>query len=175
MASVAGTVALSKGPFGASSEAKKEKLCEIPACNSTKDMFKNAMTRTERRVIPKGRIPGCPWDKDALGSGTWELIHAVCANFPETPSHADKARALEFFRGLAHLYPCPYCAKDFQEEMDKSPPVVESREALMQWACRQHNIVNQKLGKPAVVCDIAMLDERYKTGHPSCFVESEEE
>jgi FAD-linked sulfhydryl oxidase len=117
----------------------------------------------------EARIPGCPADRDELGAGTWALMHALAANYPDAPTPADQARAADFFNGLAALYPCPHCAEDFQTNMAASPPRVVTREALVLWVCEQHNLVNVKLGKPTMECTIPALDERYKTGHSSCW------
>ena len=176
----------------AGAEAPKDSSCANPACNSTKDMFRAAMrTRgTESntsgpaskkddkkgddgasmgRVSKATRIPGCPSDKDTLGAGTWELIHSIAANYPDEPTAKDKQRALDFFNGLAWLYPCPYCAEDFQKEIEASPPQVDSRKTLSLWACDQHNRINTKLGKTTRECSLTALDERFKTGHASCW------
>jgi FAD-linked sulfhydryl oxidase len=37
------------------------------------------------------------------------------------------------------------------------------------WLCRQHNVVNAKLGKPAFPCDFAALDARWRTGARECW------
>ena len=34
----------------------------------------------------------------------------------------------------------------------------------------QHNLVNEKLGKPKYDCSLSKLDERWRDGHPRCFV-----
>ena len=161
--------------------------CANPACNSTKDMFKMAMRMggDESKKKPAAgaagaasaagearsakRIPGCPVNRDELGAGTWALMHALAANYPDTPTPTDQAHAADFFNGLAALYPCPHCAEDFQANMETSPPRVATREALVLWVCEQHNLVNGKLGKPTMECTMPALDERYKTGHSSCW------
>ena len=51
---------------------------------------------------------------------------------------------------------------------------VESREALSVWLCRQHNVVNVKLGKPAFPCDFASLDARWRTGAKECWPDDAE-
>ena len=92
----------------------------------------------------------------------------MAANYPEEPSASTQARAREFMQGLALLYPCSYCAQDFQKEMSASPPDVGSRLAFSLWMCRQHNIVNKKLGKEEFDCQIGKLDERWKVGREGC-------
>jgi FAD-linked sulfhydryl oxidase len=42
------------------------------------------------------------------------------------------------------------------------------------WLCKQHNVVNEKLGKPAFACDFAALDARWRTGAPGCFAAADE-
>jgi FAD-linked sulfhydryl oxidase len=70
---------------------------------------------------------------------------------------------------LAEFYPCTWCAKDFQENLQKSPVATESREELCTWLCKQHNLVNQKLGKPLFDCQMENLDERWrKSSNPKC-------
>ncbi|CAN0405199.1 unnamed protein product, partial [Hapterophycus canaliculatus] len=46
---------------------------------------------------------------------------------------------------------------------------VGSRLALSLWACQQHNLVNEKIGKPTFQCTLPALDERWKTGKKSCW------
>ena len=108
--------------------------CANPACNSTKDMFKMAMRMggasskkkpateagSAASAAGEARIPGCPADRDELGAGTWALMHALAANYPDAPTPADQARAADFFNGLAALDPCPHCAEDFQHSSCQS-------------------------------------------------------
>ncbi len=45
----------------------------------------------------------------------------------------------------------------------------ETREDLCIWLCEQHNIVNEKLGKPKFNCSMDNLDERWrKSSNPDC-------
>lgn len=66
-----------------------------------------------------------------------------------------------FINLFSKLYPCKYCAKDFQEEIKKDPPKVESRENLSIWMCEMHNNVNKKLNKKTIDCKIDLLDEMF--------------
>lgn len=49
-------------------------------------------------------------------------MHTTAAHYPDTPSKETQAHAEAFFGGLAALYPCSYCRKDFSEEIKKDPP-----------------------------------------------------
>lgn len=74
-----------------------------------------------------------------------------------------------FFSALATFYPCTWCARDFQENIRISPTPVETRTELCQWLCEQHNLVNEKKGKPLFSCDMESLDERWrKSEKESC-------
>ena len=46
----------------------------------------------------------------------------MAAHYPEAPSDALKAHATSFIQALAQLYPCKYCAMDFQDKIVESPP-----------------------------------------------------
>ena len=62
-----------------------------------------------------------------------------------------------------------YCAKDFQDNLAKSPVKARSREDLSMWLCEQHNLLNEKLGKDLFKCDMKTLDERWrKSSDPRC-------
>lgn len=65
---------------------------------------------------------GCPVDRSQLGRSSWDLLHTMAANYPDDPSPETQRLLLNFFEALAHLYPCTYCAEDFQELMKTSPP-----------------------------------------------------
>eukprot|EP00241_Pyramimonas_parkeae_P009230 CAMPEP_0114233778 /NCGR_PEP_ID=MMETSP0058-20121206/5363_1 /TAXON_ID=36894 /ORGANISM="Pyramimonas parkeae, CCMP726" /LENGTH=90 /DNA_ID=CAMNT_0001345425 /DNA_START=1017 /DNA_END=1289 /DNA_ORIENTATION=- len=45
---------------------------------------------------------------------------------------------------------------------------VATREKFSKWVCEQHNIVNEKIGKPKYSCDLPKLDERWKVGTAAC-------
>ena len=57
--------------------------------------------------------------------------------------------------------------------MKEAPPRVESRGAFAVWVCEQHNLVNEKLGKPLFPCDLATLDKRWRKGEARCWGEEE--
>lgn len=49
-----------------------------------------------------------------------------------------------------------YMQKDFKEYMVEEPIRVGSRKKLSEWLCRQHNKVNEKLGKPSFDCKLVL-------------------
>ncbi|XP_065090478.1 FAD-linked sulfhydryl oxidase ALR [Ochlerotatus camptorhynchus] len=104
----------------------------------------------------------CPLDKERLGRHTWGLLHTIAAYFPDNPTTEEQSNVRLFFNAFSKVYPCEYCAKDFQQELKESPPEIKSQYTLSQWLCRMHNKVNVKLGKPEFDC--SKVNERWRDG-----------
>lgn len=146
--------------------------CENPACKSKSEMLLLAMkTRVKSGDDKKKKISKieCPLNKEELGRNSWSLIHTIAASYPDEPSIHDVIQIHQFLYSLAILYPCKYCALDFQEYLQLNPPDTSSRSALVLWTCRLHNNVNKKLDKPEFPCNLPRLDERWKTGGEGCW------
>lgn len=125
-----------------------------------------------------------PPDSATLGRATWTLLHTMAAHYPENPPTELQKDTADFLRLIPKVYPCTWCAKDFQEILARKPlgdPVVissnkhelgaeksssaapfgvRSRAGLVQWMCEAHNEVNAHLGKPMFDCSKA--DERWR-------------
>ncbi|TFJ85309.1 hypothetical protein NSK_003732 [Nannochloropsis salina CCMP1776] len=171
--------------------AAVEEECEHAACKSMLDMLKSAAGMSKSGATSSSspslasstpsaasssdeaawRKYHCPLDKDTLGDMTWGVLHSTAAYYPESPTPQEQSLAAGLVHGIAGLYPCTYCRTDFQECIQALPPRVESREAFSVWICKQHNLVNEKLGKPVFPCDLKSLDRRWKTGEPRCWGE----
>lgn len=104
----------------------------------------------------------CPLDREELGRATWSLLHTTAAYYPDTPTESERSNMNSFLHNLANIYPCSYCADDFQEKIAEYPPKVNSRTDLSIWMCKQHNLVNEKLGKATFDCSIESIDNRWK-------------
>ncbi|KAF1318229.1 Augmenter of liver regeneration, partial [Globisporangium splendens] len=163
-------------------DAKADPNCVEPACKSKVDMFKSFMgggrgastkasgaqqAAQEEPALPKD----CPLGREELGNATWGLLHSMGIYYPEKPSKEYQEKTKTFIEALALMYPCVHCAEDFQNEVKKSPPKVDSRTSFSLWLCEQHNIVNKKIGKPAFPCTMEKLDERWKKGRSACWGE----
>jgi FAD-linked sulfhydryl oxidase len=72
---------------------------------------------------------------------------------------------MKTFIGLfANIYPCWFCAKDFQTYISKeeTKPKVKTQEEFGRWLCDAHNEVNVKIGKPKFDCNL--WRQRWKDG-----------
>jgi FAD-linked sulfhydryl oxidase len=86
----------------------------------------------------------------------------MAGKFPDAPT-ADESKALKDFIYLfARLYPCGDCAKHFQGILARNPPDTTSRKSVTQWACKVHNLVNERLKKE--IFDCTKVDEMWKCG-----------
>ena len=172
--------------------AAVEEECEYAACKTMLDVLKSSAgmssftkgsaTRKPSKSAPSVSTPAdeaawrkahCPLDINALGDATWGMLHSTAAYYPENPTPQEQSLAAGLIHGIAGLYPCTHCRKDFQACVKEAPPRVENRRAFAVWVCEQHNAVNEKLGKPLFPCDIAMLDKRWRKGEARCWGEGE--
>ena len=104
----------------------------------------------------------CPLDIEELGKNTWSFLHTMAAYYPESPSKNEQKDMLSFINLFSKVYPCKHCAGDFQDSIQKFKPDVTNRNTLSEWLCKQHNIVNEKLGKPSFDC--TKVFQRWKDG-----------
>ena len=83
---------------------------------------------------------------------------------PEKPNQKERKAASDLIHSLATLYPCADCREDFNLAVKSNPPEsrTSSREDFSKYVCEQHNIVNRKLGKVEVKCDLKILDEMWR-------------
>ena len=81
------------------------------------------------------------------GPAGWQFMHAVTFGYPEQPSMADKAHALNFFKSVGYVLPCDKCRAHYNDEVKRNPPDVHSRDSLSRWLVKVHNKVNRENGK----------------------------
>ncbi|KAI8055166.1 ERV/ALR sulfhydryl oxidase domain-containing protein [Syncephalis plumigaleata] len=86
----------------------------------------------------------------------------MASRFPKQPTEDEREALRSFIYLFARLYPCGQCAKHFQTVLEEHPPVVTSRSEVAQWACRVHNVVNKRLGKP--IFDCSKVESHWKCG-----------
>lgn len=103
-----------------------------------------------------------PPDVEKLGRSSWTFLHSVAATYPEKPNKEQQEEMRTFIRIFAKIYPCWFCAMDFQKYIKKSEPKVTNQEEFGRWLCDAHNAVNKKLGKPHFDCNL--WKKRWKDG-----------
>ena len=123
---------------------------------STPASISAALMAESEELIPGSRTykKQSPPDVEQLGRSSWTLLHSVASRYPESnPTAAQKEDMKNFLKLFSHVYPCDWCAKDFEAYIRAHPPRVASREELGRWLCDAHNDVNVKLGKPKFNCN----------------------
>jgi len=115
-------------------------------------------------LIPGSRtyVKEDPPDVNKLGSASWTFLHAMAAKYPEKPTPLQQEEMTDFLNIFSHVYPCFWCAKDFEKYITENAPKVKSQEELSTWMCQAHNKVNKKLGKAQFNCDF--WKPRWKEG-----------
>lgn len=103
-----------------------------------------------------------PPDVEQLGRSSWTLLHTMAARYPKLPTNQQKNDMRSFLRIFSQVYPCTWCAKDFEKYIAKNAPKVDSQDDLGKWICEAHNDVNRKLGKPPFDCNF--WKQRWKEG-----------
>lgn len=111
--------------------------CVNPACADKLSFFKQALEKEkgkETSVSKEGIVTEtaaeasddknleCPLDRAELGRSAWNFLHTLAAYYPENPTSEQKQHAMNLVQALAILYPCHYCASEFQETITTSPP-----------------------------------------------------
>lgn len=90
-------------------------------------------------------------DISVWGPRTWGVAEQYAQMYPWIPSEADKADAINLFKengAFSKLVLCPTCVRHYNTYARENPPAVDSREAMIRWILRAHNLVNQRNGKP---------------------------
>jgi FAD-linked sulfhydryl oxidase len=84
----------------------------------------------------------------------WITLHSISANYPESPTQADKMIVKKFLDLFADTITCPSCKNHFgimyQSYIVKNPGWANNRASLFLFVCRAHNTVNARLDKPKV-------------------------
>ncbi|CDF36087.1 unnamed protein product [Chondrus crispus] len=102
-----------------------------------------------------------PPSRKELGNAGWTLIHSIAANYPPTPSSSEQRHAKAFLKSIGKLYPCKRCRQHFSKYLSTTPPDLTSRDRFMLWACKAHNEVNRRQGKPEFPCQMQNLESRW--------------
>lgn len=86
-------------------------------------------------------------DPNIWGSHAWLFLHTITLNYPDNPDDFDKENYKNFFENLSHVIPCETCKNHYKINIKKYPIKLESKESLVKWLHKIHNIVNEKNNK----------------------------
>ncbi|KAI8890431.1 hypothetical protein K501DRAFT_168467, partial [Backusella circina FSU 941] len=106
----------------------------------------------------------CPPNADLLGKAAWTLLHTTAAYYPDRPAPSQMDSMRLFMSSFIENYPC--FKEEFKKEIEQEPIRVGSRKKLSEWLCRQHNKVNERLGKETFDCNLVL--ERWLHGSKEC-------
>lgn len=87
---------------------------------------------------------------ETWGPHGWKFIHFITMAYPTHPSKYDKDNYRNFFKDLAHVIPCSLCADNYKDHLRIFPlsnDVLSSRDNLMEWGVKMHNLVNKSNNK----------------------------
>ncbi|AQZ13065.1 ERV1 (YGR029W) [Zygosaccharomyces parabailii] len=110
----------------------------------------------------KAYVKADPADVERLGNSSWTLLHTISANYPSNPREHQKSEMKQFLQIFSHIYPCSWCASDFEQYIRNHAPKLDSRDDFGRWMCEAHNEVNAKLNKELFDCNF--WKNRWKDG-----------
>ena len=103
-------------------------------------------------LTPEGASKPLTLTKQEIGRKTWALLHSMAATYPNEPTEEDKNQITKFMYGLANNFPCKICGSHLLRMLQKEGVKADSREELVHYICKIHNIVNKVLNKPQFDC-----------------------
>ena len=103
-------------------------------------------------LTPEGATKPLTLTKQEIGRNTWSLLHSMAASYPNEPTEEDKKYITNFLYSLANLFPCKICGSHLLKMLKKEGVHADSREELVNYICKIHNIVNKVLQKPQFDC-----------------------
>lgn len=110
--------------------------------------------------------------RESLGRHMWISLHTFAAAYPDHPTDEDKMALRSLFSTISIIYPCIECKEHFGKMIKENPIVDESKEEVVAYICKLHNIVNERLEKPQFDCRKAFL---YWQGDCGCGNKNKEE
>jgi len=101
-------------------------------------------------------------DPFSWGPHLWFTMLAVATNSPNNPTYVQQRQHHDFYDSLKHVLPCTECRLHYASILKQHPisPSLASRRDLIAWVVFVHNSVNERLGKPTMTVDAALVDFR---------------
>lgn len=96
------------------------------------------------------QFPSIGMSPSVWGPIFWTTMHIVSLGYADTPSKEEQSAAVQFYRSLESVIPCPICKSHYSHFLAEMPveDAVANRQSLIRWVFDIHNKVNEKLGKP---------------------------
>lgn len=92
------------------------------------------------------------------GRQGWHFIHAVALGYSNDPTAEEKKAASDFIKSLTIILPCPICANNFKEKVEKNPPRLDTAKDFFEWTVDIHNEVNKENGKEQISYEQALIE-----------------
>jgi hypothetical protein len=113
-------------------------------------------------VKPRSYVHQLSW-----GPSMWQFIHVICYNydilFEGKKKNEYYGNMMTIISTLVYLIPCSHCRKCYASFLKNNKfPISKT----FRWSVDLHNMVNSKLGKKIVDCEIAW-HRMFTTFHPS--------
>lgn len=111
---------------------------------------------------PRGPQEGPSLEPYVWGPSYWNTLHFISATYSNNPNESVKTSMKNFIQTLPVLLPCRECqdnALSFLKAADLDK-VVQSRKELFTFFFNFHNTVNQRLNKPSMKIEDALV--RYR-------------
>jgi len=99
----------------------------------------------------------------AWGPCVWRALRWVAEGFPDEPTDADRDKYRAYFTSLGYVLPCEKCQHHYQQNMQKHPLDLSSREMLKLWL---YEIYKESTRQPNFTYD-AWLSKTADTGGAS--------
>lgn len=87
------------------------------------------------------------------GEPAWIFLHSITFGYPECPTRKNKEDMRKFFNNIGNVLPCDNCKYNFFKNCRECPltnDYLDSRESLVKWLLKIHNLVNKETGNPQV-------------------------
>ena len=110
----------------------------------------------------KSSRPPRPCTKESWGRGAWQLLHCAAYAYDFGPPRNNAEAMAAFVRSLGPVLPCPTCAADFEDLVERSGAgdpehsMYRRTGELFLWTVTAHNEVNKKLGKKELAVDTVL-------------------
>eukprot|EP00933_Yihiella_yeosuensis_P009261 TRINITY_DN11510_c0_g1_i1.p1 TRINITY_DN11510_c0_g1~~TRINITY_DN11510_c0_g1_i1.p1 ORF type:complete len:159 (+),score=27.23 TRINITY_DN11510_c0_g1_i1:155-631(+) len=108
---------------------------------------------SSNKSAPSAGRPLRPPSRAEIGRASWRYVHAMAAQYPESPVPKEQANALAWLRAFVRLYPCHICSQEFIAVCSDLPPRLGSCDEYSMWWCEAHNRVRDDLSQSLFRCD----------------------